>query len=104
MWSLSVAIEGNKWCRIKWGVRPGIVVRLELCVRAWRSDGDGGEHKAWCKKRTWLPAVEVAATLAAMAVRGNAMVGGVIVGLLACRGIIHNPMCMHLLPHRIMWP
>ena len=89
---------------IRWGVRPRIVVSLELQARARRSVGVGEEHNAWWIKFTWSLAVEVAATLAAMAVRGNAMVGGVIVGLLACRGIIHNPMCMHLLPHRIMWP
>ncbi len=44
----------------------------------------------------------VAATLAAMVARGNAMVGKVIDGLLVCRGIIHNPVHIHLLPHRIM--
>jgi hypothetical protein len=42
--------------------------------------------------------------LVAMAVRGNAVVDGVIGGLQVCRGIIHNPVRMHLLPHRIVWP
>ncbi len=32
---------------ISWGVRPGIVVNLELCIRAQRSVGVGGEHNAW---------------------------------------------------------
>ncbi len=61
-----------------------------------------GEHNAWCVKFAWLPAVEVAAMLAAMAMRDNAVVSGVVGGLLVCRGIIHNPVHMHLLPHRIV--
>jgi hypothetical protein len=76
----------------------------ELCARARRSVGVGEEHNAWWIKFTWSLAVEVAATLAAMAVRGNAVVGGVVGGLLGCRGIIHNPVHMHLLPHRIVRP
>ncbi len=32
---------------IRWGVRPGIVVSSELCIRAHRSVGVGGEHNAW---------------------------------------------------------
>ncbi len=48
--------------------------------------------------------MEVAATLAAVAMRGNAVVGGDVGGLLGCRGIIHNPVHMHLLLHRIVWP
>ncbi len=104
MWPLSVAVNGSRWCRIRCGVRPGIVMSSELRARAQRSDGVGGEHNALCIKCAWLPAVEVAAMLAAMAVRGDAMVGGVIGGLLVCRGIIHNPVCMHFLPHRIVWP
>jgi hypothetical protein len=85
-------------------VKPGIVVSLELCMRAWRSVGVGGEHNTWWIKRTWLPAVEVAVTLAAMVVRGTAVVGVVLGGILGTRGIIHNPVCMLLLPHRIVWP
>jgi hypothetical protein len=53
MWPLSVAVNGSRWCRIRWGVRPGIVVSLELCVRAQRSDGVGGEHSPWWIKRAW---------------------------------------------------
>ena len=45
-------------------------------ARAQRRDGVGGEHSAWWMKRAWSPAVEVAATLAAMAVMDN---GGVVV-------------------------
>jgi hypothetical protein len=102
MWPLLVAVNGGRWCMISWGVRPRIVVSLELCTRAQRSVGVGGDHNAWWIKRTWLPAVVVAATLAAMAVRGNAVVSVVIGGILDCRGIIHNPVCMHLLPLRIV--
>jgi hypothetical protein len=104
MWPLLVAVDGGRWCMIRWGVRPGIVVCLELSVRAQRSVGVGGEHNAWWIKCAWLPAVEVAATLVAMAVGGIAVVGGVAGGLLGCRGIIHNPVSMHLLSHRIVWP
>ena len=45
-------------------------------ARAQRRDGVGGEHSAWWMKRAWSPAVEVAVTLAAMAVMDN---GGVVV-------------------------
>ncbi len=51
----------------------------------WISGGVGGEHNACCIKRAWLPAVEVAARLAGMAVRGNAVVGRVVGGILVCR-------------------
>ena len=61
---------------IRWGVRPGMVVSSELHVRAPRRDGVGGEHSAWWMKRAGLPAVEIAATLAAMAVMDS---GGVVV-------------------------
>jgi hypothetical protein len=61
-----------------WGVRPGIVVSSELCTRARRSVGAGGEHNTWWKKCACLPGLEGAATLAAMAVRGNAVVGMVV--------------------------
>jgi hypothetical protein len=89
---------------IRLGVRPGIVVSLELRARARRSFGVGGEHNARWTKRASLPAVEVPAMLSAMVVRGNAVVGVVIGGILGTSGIIHNPVHMHLLPHRIVWP
>ena len=53
-----------------------MVVSSELRARARRKDGVRGEHSAWWMKRTWSPAVEVAAMLAAMAVRDS---GGVVV-------------------------
>jgi hypothetical protein len=80
-------------------VRPGIVVSLKLRARARRSVEVGGKYNAWCIKCAWLPAMEVAAILVAMALRGNAVVGRVFGGLLVSRGIIHNTVCMHLLPH-----
>ncbi len=87
-----------------WRVRPEIVTSLELCARAWRSVGVGGEHSAWWIKCTLLPVVEVAKMLAAMVVCGTAVVGVVVGDILGTRGIIHNPVCMHLLPHRIVQP
>jgi hypothetical protein len=45
-----------------------MVVSSELRARARWRDGVRGEHSAWWMKRAWSPAVEVAATLAAMAV------------------------------------
>jgi hypothetical protein len=36
MWPLLAAVDGDRWCMIRWGVRPGIVVSLELRARAWR--------------------------------------------------------------------
>jgi hypothetical protein len=104
MWPLSGAVDGGRWCMIRWVVRPRIVVSSELCARAWRSVGIGGKQNTWWIKCAWLPAMEGAATLATMAIRGTAVVGMVIDGRLGTRGIIHNPVRMHLLPHRIVWP
>jgi hypothetical protein len=89
---------------IRGGMRPGIVVSLELNARTRRSVGVGGEHNLWWIKLTWSMVVEVAATLAAMALRGNALVGRIAGELLGYRGIIHNPVHMHLLLHRIVQP
>ncbi len=54
-------------------MRPGIGVSLELCSRAWRNVGVGGEHNTWCIKCAWLLAVEVAVALAAMAMRAQSL-------------------------------
>jgi hypothetical protein len=89
---------------IRWGVRHGIAVSLEHCTRAQRSVGVGGEHNAWWIKCTCLPTMEVAAMLAAMAVRGNAVVGVAVGGIPGTRGIIHNPVHIHVLPHRVVQP
>jgi hypothetical protein len=48
--------------------------------------------------------MEVAATLAVMAIWGNAVVGMVVDGMLGTKSIIHNPVRMHLLPYRIVRP
>jgi hypothetical protein len=104
MWPLLVAVDRGRWCMIRWGVRPRIVVSLELCTRTQRSVGVGGEHSAWWIKRSWSPAVEVAATLAAMAALSTAVVGVVVGGILGTKGISHNPVCMHWLPHIIVRP
>jgi hypothetical protein len=47
MWPLSVAVDGGRWCKISWEVRPGMVASSELRARALRSDGVVGEHSAW---------------------------------------------------------
>ncbi len=52
------------------GVRPDNVLSSVLHTRARRRDVVGGEQSAWWRKRAWSPAVEVAATLAAMAMGG----------------------------------
>jgi len=53
-----------------------MVVSSELRARARRRDAVGGEHSAWWMKCAWSPAVEVATTLAVMAVMD---IGGVVV-------------------------
>jgi hypothetical protein len=73
-------------------------------VRARRSVGVVGEHSTWWINCAMLLAVKVAATLAAMAVRGNGVVGGLVGGILGTKSIIHNPVHMHLLPHIIVRP
>jgi hypothetical protein len=50
MWLLLVAVDCGRCWKIWWGVRPGIVVSLELCPRARRSVVVGGEHNSWCIK------------------------------------------------------
>jgi hypothetical protein len=53
-----------------------MVASSELHARTRRRVGIGGEHSAWWMNRAWSPAVEVDATLAAMALMGS---GGVVV-------------------------
>jgi hypothetical protein len=62
------------------GVRPGNVLSSVLRARARRRDGVGGEQSAWWGKCAWLPAVEVAAILAAMAMGSRPLVGSVVGG------------------------
>jgi hypothetical protein len=60
MWPLLEAVDRGRWCMIRWGVRPEIVMSFKLWARAWRSVGVGGEHNAWWIKCTWSSAMEVA--------------------------------------------
>ena len=81
-----------------------MVASLELRARARRRVGAGGEHSAWWMKHACSPAVEVDAMLATMAMRDCDGVVVFVGRLLGCRGIIHSPVRMHLLPHIIVWP
>jgi hypothetical protein len=85
MWPLLVAVDCHRWWRIRWGVRSGIIVSLELCTRAQRSVGVGGEHNACCIYSHMVAGCGGGCNLVDMAVRGNAVVRGVV------GGIIHNP-------------
>jgi hypothetical protein len=78
MWPLLVAVDGGRWCMMKCGVRPGNVLSLVLHTRARMRDVVGGEQSAWWRKCTWSPAVEVVAMLAAMAMGGRPLVGGIV--------------------------
>jgi hypothetical protein len=86
------------------GVRLGNVLSSVLRARARRRDVVGGEQCGWWRKRALLLAVEVAVTLVAMVMGGRLLVGSIVSGSMGWRGIIHNPVRMHLLPHRIMRP
>jgi hypothetical protein len=61
------------------GVKPGNVLSSVLRARACRRDGVGGEQSAWWRKCAWLPAVEVAAMFAAIAMGGRPLVGSIVV-------------------------
>jgi hypothetical protein len=78
------------------GVRPGNVLSLVLCARARRRDVVGGEQSAWWRKHAWSPAVDVAATLAAMAMEGRLLVSGIVGGGIQCACICcHTGSCAH---------
>jgi hypothetical protein len=74
-----------------------------LCLRACISVVAGGEHRAWCMYCAYSPVDEVVSTLAAMIVGGR-MAGLMLVvdGGMGQRGIIHNPVRVHLLPQRMI--
>ncbi len=61
-------------------MRPGNVLSLVLRARARRRDVVDGEQSAWWRKCAWPPAVEVAATLATMAMGGRLLVGSIVGG------------------------
>ena len=64
-----------------------------------------GAHGAWCMKRAYSPAEEVASTLAAMKVGSLlAWLLFVVNGGVGQRGVIHNLVHVHLLPQRITLP
>jgi hypothetical protein len=65
---------------MKCGVRPGNFLSSVLCARACRRDVIGGEQSASWRKHAWSPAVEVAVTLATMAMGGRPLVSGIVGG------------------------
>ncbi len=69
-----------------------------LCFKACISVVARGEQSAWLMQRAYSAADEVATTLAAMTVGGR-MAGLMLAvgGGMGQRGIIHNPMWVHLL-------
>ncbi len=77
---LLVAVDGGRWCMMRCGVRPGNFLSLGLRAGARRRDVVGGEQSAWWRKRAWLPAVEVAAMLATIAMGSRLLFGGIIGG------------------------
>ncbi len=80
MWPLLVAVEGGRWCMMRCGVRSENVLSLVLHAKSRMREGVAGEQSAWWRKCAWLPAVEAAATLAAMAMGGRPLVGGIVGG------------------------
>jgi hypothetical protein len=90
----------------KANMKPGMVTNSLLCSSARSNDVAGGEQRAWCTKRAYSAAVDVASTLAAIAT-GRLSVGalvGVVGGVVAGRGIIQSPVWVHLLAHSTTRP
>ncbi len=86
-------------------VSPGMVTSSELVANVHSRVAAGGKQRAWWMKRACSAAVDVTSMLAAMAI-GRALAvacSGMRAGEMA-RGIIHRPVRMHLLPHRIVLP
>ncbi len=82
-----------------------MVTSSELVANARSRVAAGGKQRAWWMKRACSAAVDVASMLAAMAI-GRAMAvacSGMRAGDVV-RGIIHRPVHLHLLPHRIVLP
>jgi hypothetical protein len=82
-----------------------MVASSQLRLIACMSVVAGGEHRAWCMWRACSPADKVVSMLTAMTVGSKlawllfADAGGA-----GRRGIIHNPVRVHLLPQRITLP
>ncbi len=74
-----------------------------LCLRACISVVTRGKQMAWCMYCAYSPADEVASMLAATAV-GGGMAGLMLAvdGGMGQRGIIHNPVRVHLLLQRMI--
>ncbi len=84
---------------------PGMVTSSELVANARSRVAAGGEQRAWWMKRACSAAVDVASMLAATAI-GRALAvacSGMRAGDMV-RGIIHRPVHVHLLLHRIVLP
>jgi hypothetical protein len=82
-----------------------MVVSSELVDKAHRMGAAGGKQRAWWMKRACSAAVDVASMLVAMAI-GRALAvacSGMRAGDVV-RGIIHRPVRVHSLPHRIVLP
>jgi hypothetical protein len=79
--------------------------KSELVANAHSRVATGGKQRAWWMKRACSTAVDVALILATtaigrpLAVACSGMRAGDVV-----RGIIHRPVHVHLLPHRIVLP
>jgi hypothetical protein len=84
-------------------VSPGMVISSELVANARSRVTAEGKQRAWWMKRACSTAVDVALMLAATAI-GRALAvacSGMRVGDVL-RGIIHRPVRVYLLPHRIV--
>jgi hypothetical protein len=84
---------------------PGMVTSSELITNARSRVTAGGKQRAWWMKSACPAAVDVALTLASMAI-GRALAvaySGMRAGDVV-RGTIHRPVHVHLLPHKIVLP
>ncbi len=87
-------------------MKPGNVANSLLRSSARINDVAGGEQRAWCTKRAYSAAVDVASTLAVI-VMGRLSVGALVSvdgGVVAARGIIQSPVQVHLLAHSTARP
>jgi hypothetical protein len=86
-------------------VSPGVVTNSELVANARSRVTAGDEQRTWWMKRACSAAVDIALMLAATAI-GRALAvacSGMRAGDMV-RGIIHRPVWVHLLLHRIVLP
>ena len=101
-----MAVENGRWVQTRRDVKPGIVTSSLLRSSAHSSVAAVGEQRAWWMNRLYSAAVEVALTLAAIAM-GRSVVGA-LVGMfgdgVAARGIIQSSVRVHLLVHSTVRP